>query len=205
MLLSHFHFFFSNFKDFWKTETAKKRGILSASEQQSQRKSTFINSFTIWVGMWWQMGERGSNCALSLSLCLVVWRITSNYNFALSLASFQGRLQLFLRLGVKICTWRFSEMLSFNQSCALLTRDFHCCDLRGKSTVIPTISTELEGRGGVQHRGTGAFIKPGMMRTEYFCLRANSRACSDDTERSKQTLWGRVRPTQRSEPQQSTF
>lgn len=54
--------------------------------------------------------------------------------------------------------------------------------------MIPTISTELEGRGGVQHRGTGAFIKPGMMRTEYFCLRANSRACSDDTERSKQTL-----------------
>lgn len=93
----------------------------------------------------------------------------------------------------------------------------------GKSAVIPSVSPALQGRR-VQHRGTpvsdtmgGVYIicqmyelrsgiKPGKDAQAIFLSQCNvSKFQGLRLEPSKQRLWGRVHPTQRSESQQCTF
>lgn len=157
---SHFQIFFSQFEDFWKTETAKKRGIFFLHQSSRVSTNQLFYSFTIWVWMWWQMGERWSDCSLSLSH---LQRIISDCNSALSLASIEGRLQLFF------CDseWRSAPDASLKRwvliKAALFSRGTVTvggrCDLRGSFCVEENQlwfqpSQQSLKEDGVQHRGT---------------------------------------------------
>lgn len=159
---SHFQIFFSQFEDFWKTETAKKKKAIffciRAAESAQINFSIHSPSESGCDDRW---GNAGAT-ALSLSLSFAADYLRLQLCFV-SCEHRGATPTLLLWLGVKICTWRFSKTLSFNQSCALLTRDFHCrgghCDLRGSFCVEENQlwfqpSQQSFKKDGVQHRGT---------------------------------------------------